>query len=255
MPSISAVIITYNEEKNIARCIKSIRGVADEILVVDSFSTDATESICKSSGVTFIQHEFEGHIEQKNFALSQAQHDYILSLDADEALSSELALSIAEVKNNCQHDGYAFNRLTNYCGQWIRHCGWYPDPKIRLFNRQKASWGGINPHDKIKMATGAATRHIPGDLLHYTASSVTEDIMQVNKFSEIKAVGLFRRGEKVGLLKMGLEPPWKFFKSYFLKAGFLDGWYGLIICANSAYAIFLRYAKLHEKNRTARDKK
>ena len=117
MPEISAVIITFNEEKKIARCIESVRAVADEIFVVDSFSTDATESICKSCGVTFVQNRFDGHIEQKNYALSQAQHDCILSLDADEALSPELALSIAAVKKSWQHDGYAFNRLTSYCGQ------------------------------------------------------------------------------------------------------------------------------------------
>jgi glycosyltransferase involved in cell wall biosynthesis len=255
MPSLSAVIITYNEEKNIARCIESVRRVADEILVVDSFSTDATESICKSCGVTFVQHPFEGHIEQKNFALSQARHDYILSLDADEALGPELEASIAAIKNDWKHDGYACNRLTCYCGQWIRHSGWYPDRKLRLFDRRKAGWGGINPHDRIIMAPGATIRHIPGDLLHYTFNSVAEHVAQVNKFSEIKAEGLFRKGEKINLLRLMLEPLFKFFKSYVVKAGFLDGWYGLIISANSAHAIFLRYAKLYEKNRAARDKK
>jgi glycosyltransferase involved in cell wall biosynthesis len=253
MPPLSAVIITYNEEKNIARCIESVRAVADEILVVDSFSTDATESICSDFGVRFVQHPFAGHIEQKNYALSQARHDCVLSLDADEALSPELADSIAKTKNNWQHDGYAFNRLTSYCGQWIKHCGWYPDPKIRLFDRRKALWGGINPHDKIIMADSAATGHLPGDLLHYTFSSVAEHIEQINAFSEIKAEGLFRKGRRVSLLRMMLEPLFKFFKSYVLKAGFLDGWHGLIICANSAHAIFLRYAKLYEKNKSARN--
>jgi glycosyltransferase involved in cell wall biosynthesis len=252
MSPLSAVIITYNEEKNIARCIESLRRVADEILVVDSFSNDRTETICTGLGVRFIQHAFEGHIEQKNYALSQAAHDHVLSLDADEALSPELERSIAAVKGNWQHDGYAFNRLTSYCGQWIRHCGWYPDPKIRLFNRTKASWGGINPHDRIIMAPGATTHHLHGDLLHYTFNSVAEHIEQVNKFSAIKAEGLFRKGTRVSLLRMVFEPLFKFFKSYIVKAGFLDGWYGLILCANSAHAIFLRYAKLYEKNRAAR---
>jgi glycosyltransferase involved in cell wall biosynthesis len=253
MPAISLVIITYNEEKNIARCIESAKGIADDILVVDSFSTDATERICRDLGATFIQHQFEGHIEQKNYALSQARHDCVLSLDADEALSPELASGIAQVKNNWQQDGYAFNRLTSYCGKWIKHCGWYPDPKIRLFDRRKAVWGGINPHDTIIMAPGTTTRHIPGDLLHYTFNSVAEHIAQINTFSEIKAEGLFKQGKRVSLVRMLLEPLFKFFKSYFLKAGFLDGWYGLIICANSAHAIFLRYAKLYEKNRAARN--
>jgi len=255
MAPLSAVIITYNEEKNIARCIESVRTVADEIIIVDSFSTDATENICKNAGATFIQHPFKGHIEQKNFALSQANHDCILSLDADEALSPELAAGIAAVKENWQHDGYLFNRLTSYCGQWIRHCGWYPDPKVRLFDRRKASWGGINPHDKIIMAQEATTQHIPGDLLHYTFNSIAEHIAQINTFSEIKAEGLFQKGKRLNLLRLILEPLLKFLKGYVLKAGFLDGWYGLIICTNSAHATFLRYAKLYEKTRTARDKK
>lgn len=255
MPSISAVIITYNEEKNIARCIESVKNVADEILVVDSFSTDSTESICRNCGANFIQHPFKGHIEQKNFALSQAQHDCVLSLDADEALSPELAASIAAIKNNWKHDGHDCNRLTRYCGQWIKHCGWYPDPKIRLFDRRKAQWGGVNPHDRIIMASGATTRHLQGDLLHYTFNSVAEHIIQVNTFSEIKAEGLFKKGKKINPLRLIIEPLFKFFKSYVLKAGFLDGWYGLIICANSAHAIFLRYAKLYEKTRAARDTK
>lgn len=255
MPPLSVVIITYNEEKNIARCIESVRMIADEIIVVDSFSIDSTENICKNSGVSFIQHPFEGHIEQKNFAVSQANHDYILSLDADEALSPELAAGIASIKGNWQHDGYLFNRLTNYCGQWIKHCGWYPDPKVRLFDRRKALWGGINPHDKIIMAKEATTQHIPGDLLHYTFSSIAEHLDQVNKFSEIKAEGLFQKGERINPLRCILEPLFKFFKGYILKAGFLDGWYGLIVCVNSAHATFLRYAKLYEKKRAARDKK
>ena len=255
MPPLSAVIITYNEEKNIARCIESARRVADEILIVDSFSTDATESICKSCGATFMQHAFEGHIEQKNFALSQARHDYILSLDADEALSPELEASIAAIKKDWKHDGHECNRLTSYCGQWIRHSGWYPDRKLRLFDRRKAAWGGVNPHDRIIMAAGATTRHIPGDILHYTFSSIAEHVAQVNKFSEIKAEGLFRKGKKINPFRIVVEPLFKFFKSYVVKAGFLDGWYGLIISANSAHAIFLRYAKLYEKNRAARDKK
>ena len=255
MPSISAVIITYNEEQNIARCIESVSRVADEIVVVDSFSTDTTESICKNNGATFIQHAFEGHIEQKNFALSQARYDYILSLDADEALSPELEASIAAIKKDWKHDGHECNRLTSYCGQWIRHSGWYPDRKLRLFDRRKARWGGINPHDRIIMDPDATTRRMQGDLLHYTFSSIAEHIAQINKFSEIKAEGLFRKGKKINLLRLMLEPLFKFFKNYVVKAGFLDGWYGLILCANSAHAIFLRYAKLYEKNRAARDKK
>ena len=134
MVSLSAVIITYNEEKNIERCLLSLKGVVDEIVVVDSFSQDRTEAICAQYGVKFIQHAFEGHIQQKNWAITQASSPYVLSLDADEALSDELRQSILEAKNNWTAQGYFFNRLNNYCGQWIRHSGWYPDRKLRLWD-------------------------------------------------------------------------------------------------------------------------
>ncbi|MFI5135444.1 MAG: glycosyltransferase family 2 protein, partial [Chitinophagales bacterium] len=146
---ISAVIITFNEEKKIARCIDSLNGVADELVVVDSFSTDATVEICKAKSVRFIQHAFEGYIQQKNFAVTQATNDFILSLDADECLSEELRLSILAVKNDLKFDGYIMNRRTNFCGQWIHHSGWYPDRKLRLWNRNKGAWGGTDPHDKV----------------------------------------------------------------------------------------------------------
>ena len=142
---VSAVIITYNEERNIKRCLDSIVGVADEIVVVDSYSTDRTEEICKAYHVKFIQHRFFGHIQQKNWAILQATSPYILSLDADEALSDELRLSILKAKKNWTHDGYYFNRLTNYCGKWIRHTSWYPARKLRLWDSRKGSWGGFNP--------------------------------------------------------------------------------------------------------------
>src|SRR6516225_8076489 len=148
MTSVSIVIITFNEEKNIRRCLESVKEIADEIVVVDSLSTDHTKSICKEFGVRFIEQKFLGYIEQKNFALDQAKYDYVLSLDADEAISKELVKSIQEVKQNPESDGYRMNRLTNFCGKWIKHGSWYPDTKLRVFNRKKARWGGINPHDK-----------------------------------------------------------------------------------------------------------
>lgn len=149
---LSVVIITLNEEKNIERCLKSILSVADEIVVVDSFSTDKTKEICHKYNVKFIQHEFEGYIEQKNLALTQAKFQHVLSLYADEALDERLQKNILSIKNNWKHDGYYMNRLTNYCGEWVHHCGWYPDRKLRLFDSTKGNWTGINPHDKIGRA-------------------------------------------------------------------------------------------------------
>ena len=136
---ISAVIITYNEERNIGSCLDSVKAVADEIVVVDSYSTDKTQEICSRMNVKFLQHHFEGHIEQKNYAVSCVQYGHVLSLDADEILSEKLKQSIIAAKQNWRFDGYSFNRSTNYCGNWIRHSGWYPDTKLRLWNRTKGA--------------------------------------------------------------------------------------------------------------------
>ena len=155
MTPISVVIITFNEEKNIGRCLESVKNIADEIVVLDSFSTDKTEEICLQHGASFFQHPFDGHIEQKNRAITYATYPHILSLDADEVLSPELEQSIKAVKENWQADGYYFNRLTNYCGKWIRHCGWYPDRKLRLWDSRKGKWGGVNPHDKYMLEPNA----------------------------------------------------------------------------------------------------
>ncbi|MBU2590567.1 MAG: glycosyltransferase family 2 protein [Nitrospinae bacterium] len=246
MNKISAVIITYNEERNIGRCLESLRGVADEIVVVDSFSKDKTEEICQKYGVRFIKYKFEGHIEQKNWAAAQAAYDHVLSLDADEALSDELKSSIMEVKDSWKYDGYYFNRLTNYCGQWIRHLGWYPDRKLRLWDRRKGSWQGNNPHDKFLLQAGSTTHFLKGDLLHYSYYSIRGHIDQVNKFTDIGAATALRNGKSAPLLMIVLNPLWKFFRDYVVKLGFLDGYYGLVISVISAQATFLKYVKLRE---------
>jgi glycosyltransferase involved in cell wall biosynthesis len=148
MPKISAVIITFNEELFIEKCLASLDGIADEIVVVDSFSTDATEEICKKFNVRFIKHEFEGYRDQKNYALKLATHKNILSLDADEALSDKLRESIISIKDKWDYDGYRFNRLNNYCGDWIRHSEWYPDRQLRLFCSDHGKWGELNLHEQ-----------------------------------------------------------------------------------------------------------
>ena len=244
MPEISAVIITLNEERNIERCILSVKDIADEILVVDSFSTDRTEEICKKYSVRFSKHPFEGYIEQKQYVIAQASNDCILLIDADEALSEELRAAILKVKSNWTHDGYEFNRLNSYCGQWIRHSGWYPDRKIRLFDRRKATVKGRNPHDEIIMDAGASMKHLEGDLLHFTYLSVEEHIRQINRFTGIQAKESFERGKKASCFSILFSPPFKFIRHYFFKLGFLDGYYGFLICRNMAYSTFLKHAKL-----------
>jgi glycosyltransferase involved in cell wall biosynthesis len=243
---LSVVIITYNEERNIERCIQSVRAFADEIVVVDSFSTDKTEQICKQFGARFIQHAFEGYVEQKNFALAQSMHDHVFAIDADEEVSEKLKASISELKNNWKHSSYQMNRLNNYCGQWIRHCGWYPDRKIRIFEKGKGKWGGQNPHDKFLPDHPGDAGLLKGDLLHYSYYTIAEHIAQVNKFSEIGAKSAYDGGGRSNLLKIIFKPPFKFFRDYILLLGFLDGFYGFVISRISAHATFLKYVKLRE---------
>lgn len=247
---ISAVIITFNEERNIGRCLDSLNEVGDEIVVVDSFSTDKTEEICNNKGARFIQNPFKGHIEQKNYAVSRANHDYILSLDADEALSEELKKSILHVKKNWNYDRYSFNRLTNYCGKWIGYCGWYPDKKLKLWDRRKGSWGGVNSHDKVIMDKNSSVNHLHGDLLHYSYYTIRQHISQINSFSNIAAQEAYKKGKKSNfVLDILLNPLFTFVKKYFIKLGILDGYYGFVISINSAFGKFLKYIKLRELNR------
>jgi glycosyltransferase involved in cell wall biosynthesis len=241
---ISAIIITYNEERNVGRCLESLQGVADEIVVVDSYSTDQTEKICQSYGVTFIKHRFIGHIEQKNWAILQATHPYILSLDADEALSDKMRASILKVKNNWTHDGYYFNRLTNYCGKWIRHTTWYPSRKLRLWDARKGHWGGFNPHDRFYLDRGSSKLFLRGDILHYSYYSVSEHLEQMNAFSTILAHSYHNRGRRVYFFSLVLHPLWRFIKDFIIRTGFLDGYYGFIVSVNSAHEVFMKYVKL-----------
>jgi len=244
---ISAVVITYNEENNIGRCLESIMDTVDEIVVVDSYSTDATGEICKEKGVVFLQHSFEGHIEQKNYALSCATNHYVLSLDADEALSETLMQSIQAAKENWDGDGYWVNRLTNYCGMWIRHCGWYPDRKIRMWDRRKGQWGGVNPHDHVVMDKNSRMHQLSGDLLHFSYPTIRNHIAQINSFSGIAARAAFERGRRSNLvLDICLNPLLTFFKKYLLKLGVLDGYEGFVISISTAYGKFLKYIKLRE---------
>jgi len=250
MIQLSVVIITFNEEKNIARCLDSVKDIADDVVVVDSFSTDKTEEICKTKGARFVQHKFDGHIEQKNWAITQAKFPYVLSLDADEALSDELKSSILVVKNNWIKDGYYMNRLTNYCGKWIHHSGWYPDTKLRLWDSRKGKWGGVNPHDKYEMSEGdKTTGFLKGDILHYSYYSVEEHYKQVEKFSAISANVLHAQNKSISYPMILLKSGFKFFRNYFLKLGFLDGKYGFVVCKISARETYLKYLKLYRLNR------
>lgn len=243
--SLSVVIITFNEEKNIERCLQSVETVADEIVVVDSLSTDATENICKQYKVSFIKQSFLGYIEQKNFALEHATKDFALCLDADEALSEALQQSILTEKSKGFISlAYTMNRCTNFCGRWIKHGSWYPDRKLRLLKRSEGKWGGVNPHDKIEVSHSIQPQLLKGDLLHYSYYSLEEVITQNNKFTSIQAKAMFQQGKRANWIKLTINPLIAFINGFILKRGFLDGVDGFFIASSVAYQTMVKYAKL-----------
>jgi len=245
MIPLSVVIITYNEEKNIGRCLDSVKEIVDEVVVVDSLSTDRTQEICREKGTRVIEQAFLGYTQQKNFALTQAKYPFVLSLDADEALSEELKQSILEVKQNRNADGYTMNRLTNYCGQWIRHCGWYPDTKLRLWDIRKGQWEGLLIHEKVKMQKDAKIGLLTGDLLHYSYYTLEEHYRQAEKFSTI-AAGRVKKTSRLMLgVKIIIKPAAKFIRNYIIKQGFRDGKAGFTICRISAYETYMKYSKAY----------
>lgn len=246
MIQLSAVIITFNEEQNIARCLQSLQGVADEVVVVDSFSKDQTVALCNSFGAKVYSHAFEGHIQQKNYALTKASYDHVLSLDADEALDDSLKSEIIAIKGRFIMEGYYLNRLTNYCGHWVRFCGWYPDRKLRLFDRRKGSWTGTNPHDRYALHEGDdRSARLRGNILHYSYYTLQDHYRQIEYFTNIAAEELYRSNRKQAAAVYRVASPlMKFFKMYVFQLGFLDGWRGLQICALSSYAAWLKYHKL-----------
>ena len=247
MLKLSGVIITFNESKNIEKCLQSLVNVVDEIIVIDSLSTDDTVAICKRYNAKIVEQKFLGYVEQKNFALQQASYDYIVSLDGDEALSETLQQSIISLKNDWKHDGYYCNRYNNFCGQWIKHSDWYPNKKLRVFDRRKAQWKGINPHDHVEMNNKNDTvGHLKGDILHWTYQTYSEFNLKTEHFSTIAAKAYFDLGKKAPIWKIIFNPTWAFFKAYILRLGFLDGFNGLVICVQTANITFLKYSKLRE---------
>lgn len=251
MKKISAVIITKNEEKNIERCLKSIETVADEIVIVDSFSSDNTQSIANSfNNVVFVPHEWEGYSGSKNFGHSIAKYDWILSIDADEALSAELQESIAKTKFSDELANYQFARLSNYCGSWIKHCNWYPDYKIRFFNKQFAKWVGESVHEKLSFFKELKTITLKGDCYHYTINSIEDHFDKTNKYSSLWAKEAYAKGKRKGYFSLLVKPFTTFLQVYFWRLGFLDGFHGFVISVFAGYSKFQRIAKLINLHKT-----
>jgi glycosyltransferase involved in cell wall biosynthesis len=246
MIQLSAVIITFNEEQRIADCIRSLSDIADEVLVLDSNSTDRTAEICRELGVLLYSKPFEGYSIAKNYANQLAKYDFIISLDADEIISSALREQIIQFKSKAsQFDAASFNRLTNYCGKWIHHGGWYPDVKLRIFNRKWAKWEGV-VHETLKLDSRVKIIHLRGDLMHYSFHTPEEHRRKIEKYTTLFAQEAKLKKSKYSLLKMIFGPVYKFIFMYFIKLGILDGWTGLQIARLSAYSSFLKQKKLKQ---------
>lgn len=244
MPKISACIISFNEERKIEECLQSLQGVADEIIVVDSLSSDKTLEIAGRYTDKIFHQKFLGHVEQKNLAVSKASHDWILSLDCDERLSPQLRAAVLATKEHLpQGTVYRMARKTFYVYRWLNHC-WYPDRKVRLFNRQEARWGGVNPHDRVVTDKGVAVIDLDGDILHYSFDSISAHLRTIDNFTEIGAREIIAKGKRVGLFSPLSHGLWTFLRVYLFKGGFRDGLAGLVVGVLSGVHAFVKYAKV-----------
>jgi glycosyltransferase involved in cell wall biosynthesis len=238
---ITATIITLNEERKIARAIESLR-CCDEILILDSGSTDRTVELAANLGARVIEAGWRGYAGQKNWAAEQATHDWILSLDADEALSEALEAEIWNLKKTGpQYDAYTMPRQAQYLGRWILHSGWYPDRKVRLYDRLKARWVGDFVHESVQPK--GRVGHLQANILHFTCDSLSEHLRTLDRYTTLSAEELVSRKVQVTIWRLIFDPPWTFVKAYVFQRGFLDGFEGLIICYMAAFYTFLKYSK------------
>ncbi len=238
---ITATIITLNEERNIARAIESLR-CCDEILILDSGSTDRTVELAENLGARVFEAGWRGFAGQKNWAAEQAAHDWILSLDADEALSEALEAEIWTLKKaGPRYEGYTMPRLARYLGRWILHSGWYPDRKIRLYDRRKGHWVGDFVHESVRV--DAPVGKLDSAILHFTCDSLSEHVKTLERYTTLAAQEIAGRQIRVPLWRFIADPPWTFFKTYVLQRGFLDGHEGLTIAYMAAFYTFIKYAK------------
>jgi len=244
---ISAFVITFNEEDNIRACLESL-SFCDEIVVVDSFSTDRTVAIAESLGARVVQHPWSGYRDQKAYGLGLVSNEWVLNVDADERVSPELRKNIEQVlvraRSEQMPNGYYINRVVFFLGRWWRRGGWYPEYRVRLFKRSCTKWGGTNPHEK-PIVTGALDT-ISGELEHYTYRSMDEQFSRLHNFSSIMAAEDFKQKKRFSLFKLLGNPVLRFFKFYIVKQGFKEGIAGLIVALNESFYTYMKYAKLWE---------
>jgi glycosyltransferase involved in cell wall biosynthesis len=250
-PLVSGVVICFNEESTIERCLRSLAW-CDEIIVVDSHSTDRTREIARKYTPKVIEQEFLGHVEQKNFALDQASHDWVVSLDADEALSDELQREIPDALPSADGGlgGFRVNRMTYFLGVWHDHGEWYPDRGVRVFRRSQGRWAGLNPHDRAEVK--GRVEELRGHILHWNYHDLSEHIQQIDKFTAILAREMRAAGRPFHLWDLLLRPVGRFLKGYVFRQGFRNGLPGFLVSISTAYYVFMKYAKLWELQRSER---
>ena len=246
MEFISATIISFNEASRITECLKSLQGVADEIIVVDNGSTDGTQQIAESLGAKVFQQSWLGYGPQKNFAISKTSYNWILQIDCDERLDETLRQSIMAIKNNSMKGAYTIPFLHNYYGKFIRHGLQSSDKKMRLWNKQDFIWDDKHVHESLLMPDGFLVSPLKGFMMHYSYTSLEHHIAKSNRYSTEGAAQLFRKGKKNYWWKIWLSPFFTFINAYFFRLGLLDGWHGFVIAKMEATTTFMKYAKLWE---------
>ncbi len=239
---ISAVVITRNEEEMIGDCLEALLQVTDDIVIVDSGSTDKTEEICKAKGVRFFPFGWKGFSENKNFGNQEAKYDWILSIDADEVVSKELVASILQEIKAPAADAYDIKFLNNFCGKWLYYGSWAGESHVRLFNKKGISWKG-DIHESLTLE-GKKVGKLKGFINHYSMKNLEKYIIKTNNYTTLAAEDMFKRGKKAGFTKIYLAPCFRFFSDYVLRLGFLDGFHGYLIAIESAHYVFIKYSKL-----------
>jgi glycosyltransferase involved in cell wall biosynthesis len=244
--SLSVALLTYNSEKYLSEVLESVKGIADELIALDSGSTDRTVEILNSYGAKVFTRPFDNFVNQKNHLLSLCTKEWVLFLDDDEVLTPELAESVREAVKGGEKDGYFVNRLTYYLGRWIRHA-WYPDWQLRLAKRDKCRWVGSEVHESLKVS--GTVGYLKGDLLHYSYPDLSTHLKKIDFYTTLYARGAYRRGKRFSLSKLILSPPGAFLRRFLLKRGFLDGFQGFVVSVMASYYSFLKYLKLWEIER------
>jgi glycosyltransferase involved in cell wall biosynthesis len=250
MEPVSATLITYNEERNISAALQSLAW-ADEIVVVDSGSTDATVEICRQTTDRIFSRKWTGYADQKNYAVEKARNNWIFSLDGDERVSVELQNEIKSMSSfDTIYAGFRVPRVAFFMGRWIRHGDWYPDYQLRLYNRQKGKWQGGRVHESVKLE--GPTGYLKGEIQHYLYNTLSDYLRRLDTYSSLAALDYGERGKNTNAWKLLAHPSVTFVKAYLAKGGILDGTPGLMVAIMGTISVFFKYAKLYEMRKTAK---